>query len=120
MVCELNGIIAEPGSSDSKESACNARKLGSIPGLGQSPEKEMTTLVFLPGKSHGWRSLVGYSQWGHKESYTTEGLHFHKFVKGLTSWWFSDQCHSMCLGNFRNRGMILNSVKHYLLGKKEV
>ena len=31
----------------------------------------------LPGKSHGWRSLVGCSPWGHKESDTTERLHFH-------------------------------------------
>ena len=28
--------------------------------------------VFLPGKSHGQRSLVGYSPWGRKESDTTE------------------------------------------------
>ena len=34
--------------------------------------------VFLPGKSHGWRSLVGYSPWGCKESDTTERLHFVK------------------------------------------
>ena len=33
--------------------------------------------VLLPGKSHGQRSLVGYSLWGHKESDTTERLHFH-------------------------------------------
>ena len=30
------------------------------------------TPVLLPGKSHGWRSLVGCSPWGHKESDTTE------------------------------------------------
>ena len=30
------------------------------------------TPVFLPGKSHGQRSLVGYSPWGHKESNMTE------------------------------------------------
>ena len=30
------------------------------------------TLVFLPGESHGQRSLVGYSPWGRKESDTTE------------------------------------------------
>ena len=36
-------------------------------------EKEMaTTPVFLPGESIGWRSLVGYSPRGHKESDTTE------------------------------------------------
>ena len=28
-------------------------------------------------KSHGWRSLVGCSPWGHKELDTTERLHFH-------------------------------------------
>ena len=33
--------------------------------------------VLLPGKSHGCRSLVGCSPWGHKESDTTERLHFH-------------------------------------------
>ena len=36
-------------------------------------EKEMAThSVFLPGESHGQRSLVGYSPWGHKESDTTK------------------------------------------------
>ena len=31
----------------------------------------------MPGKSQGQRSLVGYSPWDHKESDTTERLHFH-------------------------------------------
>ena len=35
------------------------------------------TLVLLPGKSHGWRSLVGCSPGGREESDTTERLHFH-------------------------------------------
>ena len=35
------------------------------------------TPVLLPGKSHGWRSLVGCSPWGCLESDTTERLHFH-------------------------------------------
>ena len=35
------------------------------------------TPVLLPGKSHGWRSLVGCSPWGCEESDTTEWLHFH-------------------------------------------
>ena len=34
------------------------------------------TPVLLPGKSHGWRSLVGCSPWGCEESDTTEQLHF--------------------------------------------
>ena len=33
------------------------------------------TPVLLPGESHGGRSLVGYSPWGHKELDTTERLH---------------------------------------------
>ena len=33
------------------------------------------TPVLLPGKSHGWRSLVGCSPWGRWESDTTERLH---------------------------------------------
>ena len=35
------------------------------------------TPVLLPGKSHGWRSLVGCSPWGCEESDMTERLHFH-------------------------------------------
>ena len=35
------------------------------------------TPVPLPGKSHGWRSLVGCSPWGREESDMTEWLHFH-------------------------------------------
>ena len=39
--------------------------------------KWQPTPVFLPGESHGWRSLVGYSPQGRKEPDTTERLHFH-------------------------------------------
>ena len=35
------------------------------------------TPVLLPGKSHGRRSLIGYSPWGREESDTTKHLHFH-------------------------------------------
>ena len=42
--------------------------------------KWQPTPVFLPGKSHGWRSLVCYSSWGRKESDTTERLHSLKVV----------------------------------------
>ena len=39
-------------------------------------EKEMAPPpVLLPEKSHGWRSVVGYSPWGHKESDMTVRLH---------------------------------------------
>ena len=56
-----------PGSSESKESACNAGNSGLILGLGKSPGEWQPTPVFLPGESHGQRSLAGYSPWGHKE-----------------------------------------------------
>ena len=39
--------------------------------------KKHPTPVLLPGKSHGWRSLVGCNPWGRSESDTTERLHFH-------------------------------------------
>ena len=42
----------------------------------RSRRKWQPTPVLLPGKSHGWRSLVGYSPRGHKESDTIKQLHF--------------------------------------------
>ena len=42
------------------------RDAGSMPGLGRSPGggARQTTAEFLPGESHGQRSLAGYSPWG--------------------------------------------------------
>ena len=51
-----------------------------VPSLGREDpwrRKWQPTPIFLPGESHGWRSLVGYSPRGHKESDTTERPHFH-------------------------------------------
>ena len=45
-------------------------------GLGPWRREWQPTAVFLPRKSHGQRSLVGYSPWDRKESDTTEQLHF--------------------------------------------
>ena len=55
------------------------RRPGFHPWVGKIPwrRKWQPTSVFLPGKSHGRRNLVGYSPWGRKESDTTEQLHFH-------------------------------------------
>ena len=49
--------------------------------------KWQSTLVFLLGKSHGWRSLEGYSSWGRKESDTTEQLHFFTSIAGIHNLW---------------------------------
>ena len=48
-----------------------------IPGLGKIPwrRKWQLTSVLLLGKSHGQRSLVGYSPWSYKELDKTEQLH---------------------------------------------
>ena len=56
--------------------AGHTRDVGSIPGWGRSPGvgKWQPTLVYLPGKFHGQRSLVGYSQRSHRESDTTGQL----------------------------------------------
>ena len=43
--------------------------------LVQSITGEGNGTPFLPGESRGWRSLVGYSPWGSKESDMTEQLH---------------------------------------------
>ena len=68
-----------PGGSEGKSSAHNVGDLGSIPGSGRSPG-EGNGNPLLPGKCHGWRSLVGYCQWDCKESYMTEQLHFHHWI----------------------------------------
>ena len=41
--------------------------------------------VLLPGKSHGERSLVGYSPWGRKESDKTERLHLLTYKWSISS-----------------------------------
>ena len=66
-----------PGSSNGKESTCPCRRCricGFDSWAGKVPWRRawQSSLVFLPGECHGQRSLVGYSQWGHKESDTTE------------------------------------------------
>ena len=106
-----------PGGSDCKVSACNVGDPGSIPGSGRSlGGRWQPTSVFLPGESHGQRSLVDYSPWSHKESDTTERLtlsHFQDIEAGLSftptlyqapfwSWgiWWQGRQYS-CLYKFR-------------------
>ena len=63
-----------------KKSACQCRRLGFDPWVRKIcwSGKWQPTPVFLPGKSHGQRSLAGYSPRGHKELDTTEWLtHTH-------------------------------------------
>ena len=66
-------LIGLPRWLSGKESACKCRRHGFSPWVVTIPwwRKWLRTPVFLPGKSHGQRSLVCYSPWGHKESDTT-------------------------------------------------
>ena len=61
------------------------------------------TLVLLPGKSHGRRSLVGCSPWGRWESDTTEQLHFH-FSLSCIGEANGNPLQCSCLENPRDRG----------------
>ena len=65
-----------PSGSEGKASACNEGGPGFHPWVKKIPwrRKWQPTPVFLPGESHGQRSLASYSPWGHKESNTTEWL----------------------------------------------
>ena len=57
------------------------RDVGLIPGSGRFPWKRKwrPTPVFVPGESHGQRSLVGYNPWGCKESDMTDRLSTHVY-----------------------------------------
>ena len=62
----------------------DVRKVGSIPesvGKINRMRAWQPTSAFLPGESHGQRSLVGYSPWGHQESDMTEVTkHTHLYI----------------------------------------
>ena len=62
------------GSSDGKESTCDAGDAGSIPRLGRAPGGGQGNPLQYPclKNPHGQRNLVAYSPWGLKESDTTE------------------------------------------------
>ena len=68
-----NGL---PGGLSSQESTCQCRKGRFDPWVRKIPWRRawQPTPVFLPGESHGQRSLVGYSPQGCKELDTTEQL----------------------------------------------
>ena len=64
-----------PSGSDGKVSP-RCRRPGFDPWVGKIPRRRawQPTPVFLPGESHGQRSLEGYSSWGRKGSDTAERL----------------------------------------------
>ena len=67
------------------------------------------TPVLLPGKSHGWRSLVGCSPWGREESDMTVQLHFH-FSLSCIGEGNGNPVQCSCLENLRDGGAWWASV----------
>ena len=74
-----------PVGSDGKSICLQCRRSGFNPWVGKIPwrRKWQPTPVFLPEKSHGQRSLAGYSPWGLKESDMTERLHLTIYIVNL-------------------------------------
>ena len=67
-----------PGGTSGKEPTCQCRKHETWvrSWVRKSPwrRKWQPTPVFLPGESHGLRSLAGYSSWGHRDGYDWSDL----------------------------------------------
>ena len=73
----LGSKITADGDCSHESKRClplECRRPGFDPWVGKIPWRRIwqPTPVLLPGESHGGRSLVGYSPWGHKESDMTE------------------------------------------------
>ena len=77
LLTDNNKVMGPPGGAGGKEPTCQCVRGESLrfdPWVGKIPcsRKWHPTPVLLFGKSHGQRSLAGYSLWGHKESDTAE------------------------------------------------
>ena len=74
-----NPLIGLPWWLRQQNVCLQCKRPGFDPWVGKIPwrMKWQPTPVLLLGKSHGQRSLIGYSSWGLKESDMTEWLHFH-------------------------------------------
>ena len=95
-----------PGGSDGKD--CLQWRPGFNPWVGKIPwrRKWLPTAISLPGKSHGQRSLTGYSPWGCKELETTERL----TTQHVT-------CEIMRVESSINTGL---KIQTYILKKKRI
>ena len=79
----LGKVLGFPGGSSDKESSCQCRRCGFVPWR----RKLKPAPVFLPGESHGQRSLVGHNPWSCKESDTSEHLRTStKLLENASTW----------------------------------
>ena len=86
----LGSSVSFPGGPSGKEPPCQCRRQKRwwfSPWVRKIPWRRtwQPTPVFLPGESHGQRSLAGCSPWGHKESDTTEQLSTHTQARSPVS-----------------------------------
>ena len=96
-----------PGGASGKEPACQWRRCNKCrihPWVGKIPRRRacQSTPVFLPG----WRSLVGYSPWGHKES----ERHSNQTITTTTIWLETSQVELQALWN--SASLISGSQPH--------
>ena len=82
----IKQAVGLPWCLSGKESACRRPRFN--PWVRKVPWRKawQPTPEVLPGQSHGQRSLVGYSPWGHKESDTTEVTQHKRMHKELLSY----------------------------------
>ena len=81
--CHTHAIF--PDDASGEESTCQCKRCkrhGFNPWVRKISwrKKWQPTPVFLPGESHGWRSLEGYSPWCCQQSDTTEQLNTHTYT----------------------------------------
>ena len=118
-----------PSGASGKEPACQCNRLETqVPSLGWEDPLEEGTPVFLPGESHGQRSLEGYSAWGCKSqtqrsahactrahTHTHTHTHTHSLLSGRR--WFREGSGSpdsfalLCRGP--GRGRAATHTKHF-------
>ena len=86
-------VLGFPGGTSGKEFACNAGDVTDVfdPWVGKVPWRRawQPTPVFLPGESHGQKSLASYSLWGHEESDMTEWACTYSVRVERTCWFMT-------------------------------
>ena len=94
----LIDTLGFPGGASGKESTCQCRRHKRCefnPRIMKIPWKRkwQPTLVFLPGKSHGQRSLEGYSPWGSQRAdmYTLY-IYIYPLIKVWEFWFIGRKC----------------------------
>ena len=89
-------VVALPWWLSGKESACQCRRCRFDPWIGRIPwrRKRQPTPGFLPGKSHGQRSLSGHSPWGpkrvrhHLAIKQQQRILVGGFLARVSGWWW--------------------------------